>query len=363
MAKARKLPSGSWRCLAYSHTEEIQQPDGTTKKKRIYKSFTCDDPGAKGRRACEKEAAEWAARKEHEKTTNYSMTFGEALDIYINERSAILSPASIRKYRNMERNCMSSLRKYRLRDITQDIIQNEINLASAKLSPKSVRDMHGLFSAVMARFCPEMTFRSVLPKRVRPNLYVPSDGDIQRLVACVADTEMEIPVYLAAFGSLRRGEIAALEYEDISGNTIHVHRTMVMNTKKEWVVKAPKSYAGDRYITMPDFVVGKLRGSHGRITDLKPNVISQRFIRIVEKAGLPHFRFHDLRHYNASIKHALGIPDAYIMRDGGWGNDAVLKQVYRHTMEDAKRKTDSIAISHFENLMQHGMQHETEKVP
>ena len=32
MAKAKKLASGSWRCLVYSHTD----PDG----KRRYKSFT-----------------------------------------------------------------------------------------------------------------------------------------------------------------------------------------------------------------------------------------------------------------------------------------------------------------------------------
>lgn len=50
MASAKKLPSGFWRCQVHSHTEEITQPDGTIKKKRIYKSFTCDDPSAKGRR-------------------------------------------------------------------------------------------------------------------------------------------------------------------------------------------------------------------------------------------------------------------------------------------------------------------------
>ena len=41
MAKAKKLHSGSWRCQVYSHTEEILMADGSRKKKRIYKSFTC----------------------------------------------------------------------------------------------------------------------------------------------------------------------------------------------------------------------------------------------------------------------------------------------------------------------------------
>lgn len=65
MATAKKLPSGSWRCQVFSHFEEQLQPDESVKKKRIYKSFTCDDSSAKGKRKCEAEAAAWAANKEH----------------------------------------------------------------------------------------------------------------------------------------------------------------------------------------------------------------------------------------------------------------------------------------------------------
>ncbi len=89
--QAKKLPSGSWRCQVCSHTEEIRQPDGTTKKKRIYKSFTFDDPSVKGRRKCEMDAAEWAAKKDQQKVSNYSMTFGEALDIYIIHRKSTVN--------------------------------------------------------------------------------------------------------------------------------------------------------------------------------------------------------------------------------------------------------------------------------
>lgn len=97
MPTARKLPSGSWRCQVYSHTEEIFLEGGTIKKKRIYKSFTCDDPTSKGRRKCEKMAADWVIDKENQKICN--LTFGEALDQYIESRSAILSPATVREYK------------------------------------------------------------------------------------------------------------------------------------------------------------------------------------------------------------------------------------------------------------------------
>ena len=69
MATAKKLPSGSWRCQVFSHIEEIPLSDGTIKKKRVYKSFTCSDPSKKGKRICEQMAAEWAAKKESEVLT------------------------------------------------------------------------------------------------------------------------------------------------------------------------------------------------------------------------------------------------------------------------------------------------------
>ncbi len=48
MPTAKKLPSGSWRCQVFSHYEYVNQDDGGVKKKRIYESFTCDDPSLPG---------------------------------------------------------------------------------------------------------------------------------------------------------------------------------------------------------------------------------------------------------------------------------------------------------------------------
>ena len=49
------------------------------------------------------------------------------------------------------------------------------------------------------------------------------------------------------------------------------------------------------------------------------------------------FRFHDLRRYSASIMHAIGDPDQYIMERGGWKSDKVLKQVYRGTLNEYQK--------------------------
>ncbi len=73
MAKAKKLPSGSWRCLVYSHSEPMTDTagkpvmdakTGKQKMRRVYESFTSDDPTSAGKREAERMAAVFAAQKE-----------------------------------------------------------------------------------------------------------------------------------------------------------------------------------------------------------------------------------------------------------------------------------------------------------
>jgi len=82
-----------------------------------------------------------------------------------------------------------------------------------------------------------------------------------------------------------------------------------------------------------------MNGIQGRIIKATPAQITNRFGRAITFAKLPHFRFHDLRHYSASIMHAIGVPDQYILQRGGWASDYVMKSVYRNVidMETAKQ--------------------------
>ena len=164
MATAKKLPSGSWRCLVFSHYEYVTGKDGNVKKKRVYESFTCDDPSPAGKRRCEAMAAEYADKKEQSNLSSYKLTFREAVDAYIVERSQILSPASIRKYRSMQKE-FSMLDDYKIRDINKKIIQQYINSISGSLSPKTVRDRHGLITAVLKRYNPDIILNTTLPKK------------------------------------------------------------------------------------------------------------------------------------------------------------------------------------------------------
>lgn len=92
---------------------------------------------------------------------------------------------------------------------------------------------------------------------------------------------------------------------------------MVLNSDNKWVVKAPKSYSGDRFVPVPSFVVNAIMELPEDTINMTPNKITSKFEHCLKTAEIKHFRFHDLRHYCASIQHALGVPDAYIMQNGG----------------------------------------------
>lgn len=81
----------------------------------------------------------------------------------------------------------------------------------------------------------------------------------------------------------------------------------------------------------------------------------------MKKLDIPHFRFHDLRHYSASIMHAIGVPDVYIMERGGWSSDKTLKKIYRNSLSDYQEKYTTKTNAYFEKIS-HEISHE-EKEP
>ena len=342
MATAKKLPSGSWRVRVFDYTD--------TDGKKHYKSFTCDDTSAKGKRKCEAMAAEWAVEKEKLSSDISDYTFDKCMEMYIEERSKVLSPASIRKYKTI-RNELGELGKYKIVDLNQDIVQRYVNDIATRLSPKTVRDRYGFIISVINRYAPRIIINATLPKQQKVQRYIPSEDDIKKLFAAVKGTDMELPVQLGSICMMRRGEICALSKDDFHGNTIHVHKTMVMNDKAEWVVKSPKSYAGDREIVVPDEIVYNFMDLPQKTLGITPNIITSKFDHLLKDADLPHFRFHDLRHFGASARHSLNIPDAYTMQSGGWGNDRVLKEVYRHTLSDAEKKMNDLVLEYYDDFL------------
>ena len=334
MANAKKLPSGSWRALVYTGKD--------ANGKRQYKSFTTPT-----KREAEYLAAEYTQKRKAPVSADMRLT--EAYAKYIEIKSNTLSPATVREYKHAAQRDFPELMQLKLSQITQERVQSAVNIAAASHSPKSVRNAHGLLSAVLRMYAPDIRLNTRLPQPKRAEIYVPTDADIERLIKGISNAELKKAVLLAAFGSLRRSECCALTAADIHGDTITVNKAIVRNSSGEWVIKQPKSKAGYREIKLPRFVIEQLTpADNGRIVNVMPVTITDYFIDTITKLGISRFRFHDLRHYQASILHAMGIPDKYIMERGGWSTDSTLKNIYQHTMSDKRKEVEDEICKRFE---------------
>lgn len=88
-----------------------------------------------------------------------------------------------------------------------------------------------------------------------------------------------------------------------------------------------------------------------------PEHITSAFLKKMKRIGCDGIRFHDLRHYYASVMLSLGIPDKYAMERMGHSTPNMLKTVYQHLMEEKKNEVSDVVNDFFEK-MQHEMQHE-----
>ena len=338
MAKAKKLPSGSWRVNQYVGKDA----DG----KRMYKSFTADS-----KKEAEFMAAEYVMNNDRIRTPT-NLTVGTAMDRYIESRDTILSPSSVREYKRIRAHDMQGIMDIQLDKLTPELVQLEINREAKTHSAASVRNMHGLLYATLKEYYPSFVLRTKLPRKEKPEIQIPTKETVDKLITLSKGTEMEISILLAACMGLRRSEIVGLKWDkiDFESNTLSIKEAIVYGENYEVYVKKPKSTAGDRTLDMPKIVADALKRqprTSEYVVNIDGNGIYKRFTRLLKNNDIPHFRFHDLRHYNASVMLALGVPDKYAMERMGHATNVMLKQVYQHTMQDEQKKISEHLNSYF----------------
>lgn len=328
--KATKLPSGMWRVLAYAGTDRNGKP--------VRKSFTGPD-----KRKILSDAAAWV--DEHRAVDDASCTFGDAADDFFLLRGPALSPATIRGYKNVAKQLKAKYPQIwnaRIFGISSNDVQALVlQLTRSGKKPKTVKNYTGFISTVLQSKQIRMPIVN-LPQKVRPELNVPDIFTVKRTLAAAKDnTELWICIMLAATGPLRRGEVAALEMRDIDfdNNVVHVCHDMVMGPDNEWHVKPPKTPTSDRYIVMPEEVITAIK-TQGYVTNWTPKQIYNKFNWLLKKNDIPHYRFHDLRHFCVSYLKAMGIEDLYIAQRTGHSDYAVLRNVYAHTLQDHQKTVD-----------------------
>ena len=336
MAKAKKLKSGSWRVRVFSHYEMVNG-----EKKAVIRSFT-----ASTKAEAEMLGAKFAADKARYAVCTF--TVGEAVDKYIRSKEAVLSPSTVRSYLGIRKR-LGIIEAIRVDQLTSADLQHWVSTLSTEISPKSVKNAYSLVLSAISLYS-ERVYHVTLPARQPLQYNVPTDDEVQKLMD-EARPDLKLAIALAAVGTLRRGEICALKHKDVFRDfkVIYVHTDMVLDKDNHWIHKEmPKTSDSVRRVLLPDEVLDMIEEGEPEdyVVPSTPAAISDAFGRLRNRLGLK-CRFHDLRHYAASILHAIGMPDQYIMERGGWSTDGTLKAVYRNTLSDKSKEYSDRANDYF----------------
>lgn len=111
--------------------------------------------------------------------------------------------------------------------------------------------------------------------------------------------------------------------------------------------KDHRKHKGNYYTHM---LAEKIR-AQGYVYHGHPSSITQHLKRLEKKLELPIFSLHKLRHYFASEMSALGVPEADILKMGGWETDHVMKSVYRHSMMEKEEQAKREAAKKLQNAL------------
>lgn len=300
-----------------------------------------------------------------EKSDPGKITVGEAIDEYIESKSNVLSPSTLRSYKSYRRNRFQSLMDYKVADITSVILQKAINKEAKDMSAKMVKNAYGLVILGIQFYLSDFTPKITLPTE-RPVEYATPDGEhLKQIIDAAKGTWLELPILLSAWLSLRRSEILGLKWEDVHEDYIHVRNARI-ESEHGIVEKGTKNYSSTRKIPLPQYIKSLIENTPKEseyIVNGTGKMLTGRFSRMLERNNIPHCRFHDLRHANASIMVMLGIPDRYAQTRGGWANGTTLSKRYQQTFAAEEIKVANTMDNYFAELMHTNMHTSNSETP
>ena len=305
------------------------------------------------------------------KTRPESKTLGAAVDDYIESRSNIISPATLKGYKSCRKHRFKDLMCKSLSTITPRMVQMTVNNelkterhASGKngslnkkttLSNKTVINAFGLIRTVLTAETDINLSKITLPQKPATGGKTLTPEEIGTLIHAVKGDQIELSVLLAVWLGLRRSEIAALQKSDFDFRykTVNIHAALVQNEKNEWVEKGTKTQTSNRALACPEYILARVKPlGDGRILSLHPNTLYRNLKKVCRRVGLPDMRFHDLRHSAASMMLLLGVPDKYAMERGGWASKQTMTGRYQHTIAGEARTFGDIIDNYYYSLIE-----------
>ena len=247
------------------------------------------------------------------------------------------------------------------------------------VKPSSVIHYHAVIhQALKYAMKTDLVTQNVAMKVDRPkrNDYQPvflDAEELQRLFQVVKGTRLELPVLVAAFYGLRRGEVCGLKWDaiDFERGTITIKHTVTSIQ----VEGKTKMYAQDSAKTKSSMRTLPLVGSFAEyfkevkaaqelnkqvcgncynyeydgyvfvdeLGDLmKPDYLTAYFPQYIQKHGLKRMRFHDLRHTFASLLISQNVPLINVSNFLGHSDLATTSNIYAHLDKASKQASADI---------------------
>lgn len=211
------------------------------------------------------------------------------------------------------------------------------------------------------------------PKRTKTSISYYDAGQLKRLIAVCKNTPIEVPVILGVTLGLRRSEILGLRWSaiDFDKGIITINQKAVTakvdGRTKTVISNKMKTAASESVFFLNDDLSDYLKSVKANqdkyiretkeyvdyvcvneVGDLlKPDYITSKFNKLLKAYGLPHIRFHDLRHSCISL---LANNTAFTMKQiqdyARHANFLTTANVYSHSDQSIKKKElDSITTS------------------
>lgn len=293
---------------------------------------------------------------------NRKPTVGEAVERHLAQLVGV-QDGTLADYRRIAGSHLAPLADMLLTDVDRAVLARWVgDLQAHGLSPKTIKNVHGLLSAVMATAVrdgmadtnPCVGMRLPRSDLAEPRFLTPAEyADVR---AHLVEPYLSLADFLAGTGC-RFGEATALTVRDV--DVKHARVRISKAWKREpagWVVGPPKTKRSRRTVWLPDELVALLRPRLAGNRDallfqsrrgerISQQTFGSNWRRAVKAGGLsrPWPRVHDLRHSHVAWLIAEGIDLATIQDRLGHESITTTIDRYGHLVPDLRLKAASAA--------------------
>ena len=296
-----------------------------------------------------------------------SLTVAEYLELWLREYvRPNLRPRTAEGYGTIVRkHVLPSLGHIRLVDLSPRHIQSYYTALLDRLSAQTIKHHHTLLHrAFEIAITWELLDRNPT-QRVRTPKPEPSPAralsadEVRHLLARAQGTPYYVPIHLALYAGLRRGEILGLRWQDVDTDTatLSIQQTLMHVRGQGYILGEPKSEGSRRTIALSPTTMLLLRAHRERIgaehaargisamTEqvcalpdgrlMKPDALSRACRRIARQCDIQGVRLHDLRHTHASLLLNEGTPINIVQARLGHQSITTTVDIYGHVPQSA----------------------------